>query len=128
MPNLEIVETVDSLQHAQALQTVLERSYPNRTLQCFIQVNTSGEDAKHGVSPDDLEEVFQQIVNTCSQLKVMGLMTIGSVEQSKFAKGENADFKCLLELKDRLESSYGTALELSMGMTSDFEEAVSALI
>jgi len=56
-------------------------------------------------------------------------MTIGAIARSK-ATGEgaeNEDFKCLREEKERLEKELGLgegALELSMGMSEDFEGAI----
>lgn len=55
-------------------------------------------------------------------------MTIGAIARSK-ATGtgeENEDFKCLREEKERLETELGLeGLELSMGMSEDFEEAIA---
>lgn len=54
-------------------------------------------------------------------------MTIGAIARSK-ATGEgadNEDFQCLKEEKERLERELGVGgLELSMGMSGDFEGAV----
>ena len=53
-------------------------------------------------------------------------MTIGAIARSK-ATGEgeeNEDFKCLREERDRLDKELGTELELSMGMSEDFEGAI----
>jgi len=54
-------------------------------------------------------------------------MTIGAIARSK-ATGEgeeNEDFKCLKEERDRLQKELGVELELSMGMSEDFEGAIS---
>ena len=53
-------------------------------------------------------------------------MTIGAIARSK-ATGEgeeNEDFKTLKEERDRLQSELGVELELSMGMSEDFEGAI----
>lgn len=53
-------------------------------------------------------------------------MTIGAIARSK-ATGEgkeNEDFVCLREERDRLENALGVELELSMGMSEDFEGAI----
>jgi len=54
-------------------------------------------------------------------------MTIGAIARSKeTGKGEeNEDFVCLRRERDRLEAELGVELELSMGMSEDFEGAVS---
>lgn len=53
-------------------------------------------------------------------------MTIGAIARSK-ATGEgeeNEDFKILKEEKERLQKEFGVQLELSMGMSEDFEGAI----
>jgi uncharacterized pyridoxal phosphate-containing UPF0001 family protein len=53
-------------------------------------------------------------------------MTIGAIARSK-ATGqgeENEDFTCLRKVKETLEKELGLELELSMGMSEDFEEAI----
>lgn len=47
---------------------------------------------KSGVEPAELEAVFKHIKEKCSNLKILGLMTIGSYEQSTNSE-ENKDFK-----------------------------------
>jgi uncharacterized pyridoxal phosphate-containing UPF0001 family protein len=58
-------------------------------------------------------------------------MTIGAIARSQGVKEgeENEDFKCLKEERDRLEKELGDELngkklELSMGMSDDFEGAI----
>lgn len=58
-------------------------------------------------------------------------MTIGAIARSKGVKEgeENEDFRFLMEEKERLEKELGDALkgklELSMGMSEDFEGAIA---
>ena len=49
-------------------------------------------------------------------------MTIGAANRN--LDHVNPDFKCLLDLKMRLDKEYGIELGLSMGMSDDFEEAI----
>ena len=66
-------------------------------------------------------------MENCLHLKLLGLMTIGAIARSK-ATGEgkeNEDFVCLREERDRLEKELSVPLELSMGMSEDFEGAVA---
>ncbi len=58
-------------------------------------------------------------------------MTIGAIARSKAVKEgeENEDFICLKDERDRLEKEFGDELkgkklELSMGMSDDFEGAI----
>lgn len=127
-----------------------DRSSPLRVL---IQVNTSAEDAKSGLPPLDsstnvanseLVQLSSQILRECPLLRLEGLMTIGSLDQSLNAsqKSKNLDFERLKETRDILQAylskevadvgpenwgEEGTGrLILSMGMSSDFEAALKA--
>lgn len=119
-----MVETIDTLEHAKAIEAELGRSHPGRTLQALLQVNTSGEVNKHGFSPDVAMAQFQTIKSTCPHIELAGLMTIGSIEQSQNKDGENSEFATLCDLKRTIEAVADQPLQLSMGMSSDFEEAV----
>lgn len=109
-------------------------STTNRTdpLRIFLQINTSNEDAKSGMAPGACLEVAQHVRDTCPRLQLSGLMTIGSVEHSHAAVGDtqerqplNPDFRVLLECRQRLEQAGGFGrLELSMGMSSDYDVAM----
>ncbi|EXJ96228.1 YggS family pyridoxal phosphate enzyme [Capronia coronata CBS 617.96] len=112
-------------------------------LRVFIQVNTSGEDSKSGVSPiidssssetqpdttSELINLATHIRSSCPNLHLQGLMTIGAIARSKAttAETENEDFICLRDTRDRLARALGVEpaeLELSMGMSEDFEGAI----
>ncbi|KAI9886919.1 MAG: hypothetical protein M1823_001288 [Watsoniomyces obsoletus] len=96
-----------------------------------VQVNTSGEDSKSGVPPQETTELCRHIIDNCPHLRLRGLMTIGAIARSqatKTASQENEDFRCLRDTRDRVARELGwddeTELELSMGMSEDFETAV----
>jgi PLP dependent protein len=112
----------------------------------LLQVNTSGEDSKSGLAPlqdetsassSELVSLAKHIVTSCPRLYLQGLMTIGSIEQSHQASedGKNQDFETLKHTRDLLQQvlaehsgKWGIEdrLVLSMGMSSDFEAALSA--
>ncbi|TPX34583.1 alanine racemase [Synchytrium microbalum] len=125
IPNLYMLETIDGIKKADAMNKVLDaRTTP---LQVFMQVNTSGEESKGGIEPAEVLDVATHILDKCPKLKLAGLMTIGAPENGD--KDPNPDFvtlqscrdKILESLKDRLST-----LELSMGMSDDFENATKA--
>lgn len=102
-------------------------------LRVFIQVNTSGEESKSGISPSSpaLVSLARFIRSSaCPTLHLQGLMTIGAIARSRAttAETENDDFICLRETRDRLAQDLGLPdpadLELSMGMSEDFEGAI----
>jgi PLP dependent protein len=107
-------------------------------LNVHVQVNTSGEDSKSGVAPGEATtELCRAIVRDCPSLRLLGLMTIGAIARSRAATSaeeENEDFVVLKGERDRLAgeleltghgSEEGGTLELSMGMSDDFESAVA---
>ncbi|KAJ5681622.1 uncharacterized protein N7477_001562 [Penicillium maclennaniae] len=95
-------------------------------------VNTSGEENKAGIEPGQAAGLARFIREKCPRLKLQGVMTIGAIARSKAttAENENEDFVCLRETRDRIVSELGLSgeeaeLELSMGMSSDFEGAIA---
>ncbi|ORX40517.1 hypothetical protein BD324DRAFT_640506 [Kockovaella imperatae] len=132
VPNLFLLETFSSVKLADAVQKHLpERAEP---LNVYIQINTSSEDSKSGLPPltssstksDPAAELAIHIRDHCPGLKLLGLMTIGSWEASHDPSKPNPDFETLKstrkELLRLLESDQ--ELELSMGMSADFVQAV----
>lgn len=117
-----VVETVSSLKLAKKLNNAVPDS-DSTLLRIFVQVNTSGEDSKSGVEPADCVELCRQIVAECPKLHLQGLMTIG-------APGDESCFTTLAECRekvaDALEGRDRDSLELSMGMSGDFETAIMA--
>jgi PLP dependent protein len=72
-----MVETVDSIK----LATKLNNAVPDNgdRLKVFVQVNSSGEDSKSGVSPgEECKALCENIVKSCVKLEFCGLMTIGA--------------------------------------------------
>ncbi|KAK2853240.1 hypothetical protein FQN49_005266 [Arthroderma sp. PD_2] len=104
----------------------------DRRLRVFVQVNTSGEESKSGVEPGEPAlELCRFIREKCSRLKLQGLMTIGAIARSKTTtpENENEDFACLRDTRDlvarKLLLEGDDMLELSMGMSNDFEGAIA---
>lgn len=104
----------------------------------YLQVNTSGEDSKSGLSPnvedgkegeESLLQVAKHIQDSCPHLVLQGLMTIGAIASSHQAKQgeENPDFTTLKSARDMLQNKLNLKeLKLSMGMSDDFKAAIEA--
>jgi len=124
VPQLKCVETVDSVKLVGKLASAVAANRPENPLRVFIQVNSSGEPQKGGVEPnsESLADVAKAISNR-AELILTGLMTIG-----------NADYTCgptnFQTLKDSRKvvadvlSWPVEKLELSMGMSGDYEVAI----
>jgi pyridoxal phosphate enzyme (YggS family) len=99
-------------------------------LRVMVQVNTSGEESKSGVEPEEAVALCRHVVERCPHLRLTGLMTIGAIARSKAttAENENEDFVRLRETRDAVARELGfkeEELELSMGMSADFEGAIA---
>lgn len=122
--NLYSVETIDTLKKAKKLNDTREGS---EIINVFLQINVSGEEQKSGILYTDLDsikEVVNYLIKDAKNLNFQGLMTIGSFEQS-IGEGENQDFKRMVSLKEILDKDFGIELELSMGMSADYKEAIN---
>lgn len=115
-------QALDSLRLAEVLDRRLQAE--GRSLDVFVQVNTSGEASKYGLPPDEVA-AFLQALPAFTALRVRGLMTLALF--SAEAPRVRQCFVLLRELRDRLrqEAPSGIKLaELSMGMSGDYEIAI----
>ncbi|MDB5053595.1 MAG: YggS family pyridoxal phosphate enzyme [Bacilli bacterium] len=91
---------------------------------CFIQLNVSGEETKYGLPPDQLFTFAEQL-SKLSALNIVGLMTMAPHEEE--AEKVRPVFRELRNLRDELNSRQIFTCEiphLSMGMSNDFEVAI----
>lgn len=91
---------------------------------CFAQVNVSGEDTKHGLSPEEVEEFIGQLARF-PHIKVIGLMTMAPYYE--VPEETRPVFRRLKEMQLRLQEkewSHAPLTELSMGMSNDYQVAV----
>ena len=113
-------QALDSLDIAAALDRRLQQE--GRSLDVFIQINTSDEPQKYGMAPDTAE-AFIRALPAYSALRPRGLMTL-----ALFSDDHEAVRRCFIrlrELRDRLQQQNPAVAELSMGMSGDFELAIA---
>lgn len=126
--NLEMVETVESSKIADALNRSWCHVASNR-LKIMIQINTSLEESKKGCcSMDHCCELVEHIQTNCPNLQLVGLMTVGAPGH-QYEKGSNPDFEHLCSCRKKVCDTFGWKvedIELSMGMSADFVEAILA--
>lgn len=122
VPSLAVVETLDSVKLADRLQKAVEAGGRDTPLGVMVQVNTSPwEGSKGGVLPEEAGALAEHVQARCPGLVLEGLMTIG-------APGEASCFRTLLSCRDAVAARLdvpAAALELSMGMSGDFEAAIA---
>jgi pyridoxal phosphate enzyme (YggS family) len=120
LPLVRTIHAVDSLKLLRSLDE-LAAEFPDPPSVC-LQVNTSGEEAKHGWS-DDAILTDAQAIAACQRIRVVGLMTMAAWGTT--AETARPSFVRLRATRDDLARRSGLALsELSMGMSNDFETAV----
>ncbi len=113
---------LDSLRLAEALDRRLQAA--GRSLDVYVQVNTSGEESKYGIDPDDLPELLMSLRGLDS-LNVRGLMTLAIFTDDQEAV--RRCFQILRRLRDEMRDLDPELVglgELSMGMSGDFETAI----
>ncbi|POF59166.1 YggS family pyridoxal phosphate-dependent enzyme, partial [Vibrio vulnificus] len=115
------VHTIDRDKIAQRLNDQRPAELP--PLQVLIQVNTSGEASKSGVSG---EEIFAlaELISTLPNLTLRGLMSIP--ENVDDHASQLAAFQPLAELQQRLVQRYPSVDTLSMGMSGDMDAAIES--
>ncbi|MDY0087439.1 MAG: YggS family pyridoxal phosphate-dependent enzyme [Coriobacteriia bacterium] len=116
-----LIHSVDSLR---LLSRIERRAAEQGVIQpVLLQVNVSGEEEKHGLSPDDLSETLAEAADMDS-VEVRGLMTMAPLARAEDVRWV---FRELRELRDSLRATLADGVELehlSMGMSGDFRVAV----
>ena len=121
--NVSCIQSLDRLNLAEKLHQRL--LLENKTIEVLIQVNTSFEESKFGVSPDNAIELVRQVAQL-ETLKIKGLMTIGL-----FSAETERVRKCFRLLKDIQQEIIALNIpnvvmqELSMRMSSDLDTAIA---
>lgn len=121
--NIACIQSIDRIDLAEKLQQKLEQE--NRFLDILVQVNTSAEDSKYGVSPSDAIDLIVKI-SKLYRLKIRGLMTIGALSDDE--QTVRNCFKLLANIKQQvlqLNLPNVAMDELSMGMSADLEWAIA---
>ncbi len=113
----DCIQTVDSARLAGALDRHVAELGRAAPLDVLIEVNVSGEAAKHGVEPVDASELIASVRRDFPRLALRGLMTVGPL----VAQPDEA--RPAYQMLARLARSAGLN-ELSMGMSGDFEVAI----
>jgi PLP dependent protein len=119
---LEIFSVIQSVDSERLAKEISARAV--KPVEVFMEVNTSGEASKYGVSPESAPGLATYICKH-SNLKLTGLMTIGP--NTDVEDDRRKSFKMLKDLFNRIKGLNLPSLELeylSMGMSDDFEIAI----
>ena len=118
--HFDLIHSVDSLELAEKIAAQCQTE--NRVQSVLLQVNVSGETAKFGMEPGELEKQMVAF-SRLKGIRVEGLMTIPPYHPNP--ENSRRHFSRLRGFRDQCEKQNRLSLhKLSMGMTNDFEVAV----
>ena len=119
IPFVDYFHALDSLKLAQEIQ-----KRTDHVIKCFLQVNISGEESKHGFSKKELLELLPDLAQL-DQIEYVGLMTMAPFEADSDELKQI--FKKTQELQAEIREKQIPNMpmtELSMGMSRDYKEAI----
>lgn len=118
------LQSLDRVSLAKALERRLQNE--GRSIDALVQVKTSTEPSKYGLSPQDLPEFLRTVAKSMPSIRIKGLMTMAINVRNEQAI--RACFRMLRQLRDQMreEAINGIEMErLSMGMSGDMELAIA---
>ena len=122
LPLVKMIESADSVRMIAAVDAAAGEF--SCRVPILLEVNVSGEVAKHGFEPAAVEAVLAELAG-CRNVDVRGLMCMAALAGGPDAARD--DFARLRRLRDRLRDVCPEEItldDLSMGMSGDFEAAI----
>jgi len=123
LESVALIHSVDSLRLLQEIN-VHAASRPTPVVDVLLEANISGDAAKHGFRPEEIEPLLPEIAKL-KHVAVMGLMTMSGLESTR--DETRREFAALRELRDKIGITPAPNMalnELSMGMSDDYEIAI----
>ena len=113
-----LMQSLDSIELATELNKKL--LVKESTMNCLLQINAANEESKSGVNSEEATDIYQAIKETCPQINLKGVMTIGAhTEDTKLIQ---QSFETTYSIYEKLQKE-GASI-CSMGMSSDYELAI----
>lgn len=113
-----LMHSLDSIRLAKELNKKLLNK--NQKMFCLLQINASKEESKSGVASEQAFDIFQEIKDSCPQINLKGVMSIGANTQN--TKEIQKNFEETHSIYQSL-SKDGASI-CSMGMSGDYELAI----
>ncbi|WP_252505084.1 YggS family pyridoxal phosphate-dependent enzyme [Sporosarcina sp. Marseille-Q4943] len=121
----DIINQVDFLHSLDRLSIAKEiQKRAASPVDCFVQVNVSGEESKSGLTPAELEDFILQLADY-DKIRVVGLMTMAPFTQDE--EWIRKIFRSLSSLRDQIAAKdldFAPCTLLSMGMSNDYTIAI----
>jgi pyridoxal phosphate enzyme (YggS family) len=125
VPYISMIQSVDSLK---LLYSIDAEAYKiNRVIDCLLQIHIASEETKSGFSMCDLSEYLQkEDILLLKNIRICGVMGMATFTSDISAVRNEFSFlkKCFHSLKNNYFSSNKNFIEISMGMSGDYEIAV----
>ena len=93
----------------------------NKIINACIQINISSEDSKSGCKPEELFELAK-LIESVENINLKGIMALPKLTNDK--KEREFMMKSVVDLSFQLQKKYPNASVISLGTTSDFEDAI----
>lgn len=122
LPLVDLVHSAESQRLVEAIDRIAGEL--SLRVPILLEVNTSGDEAKHGFSPRELEGTLADLA-PYQNVEIRGLMCMAGLGTGP--EGARGDFAALRGLQDRLRGNCPAGVsmdELSMGMSGDYEVAI----
>ncbi|HUY31837.1 MAG TPA: YggS family pyridoxal phosphate-dependent enzyme [Pirellulales bacterium] len=123
LPLVSLVHSGDSLRLLEALDAEVACAKGD-PLPVLLEVNVSGDAAKHGLAPGELEPLADSLARL-PRIEIQGLMAMAGREGN--LDDARREFAALRQLRDELRAAWAGRWpldELSMGMSGDYEVAI----
>ncbi|QDU31260.1 Pyridoxal phosphate homeostasis protein [Anatilimnocola aggregata] len=123
LPFVALFHSIDSLRLLEELQTEAEKL--GQVVAILLEVNISGDEAKHGFAPAEMPSVIETAAQF-SHLQIRGLMSMAGLDTD--AVTAQQQFAAVRQLRDQLAPNAPANVslaDLSMGMSGDFREAIA---
>ena len=121
----DIINEVDYFHALDRLSLAKEiNKRANHVIKCFLQVNVSGEESKHGIALEEVNQFINQI-KEYENIQIIGLMTMAPLTDD-LSYIRNL-FKELRHKRNEIQQfnlAHAPCTELSMGMSNDYQMAV----
>lgn len=122
---VQMIHSVDSLHLAQEIDK--RAAQHGVTMDILIQVNSAEEESKFGITVDETEQMIHDILDTCPNVRIRGLMCIAPFEDNpEDARVYFEEVKAQYDEFGKIDHPNLDFKYLSMGMSNDFEVAVEA--
>lgn len=116
------IDVLHSLDRKSLAKEINKRA--EKTIPCFVQVNVSGEETKHGLAIDEVKP-FIESLSVYEKIKVIGLMTMAPhTDDEQILRQTFRQLRTLRDEIQALELTHAPCEYLSMGMSNDYGIAI----